>query len=509
MNAMFKKALLMLLALAMILSVAACGTKDSSDGASGEKVTVNIAFGAMANSLDPIREDINTTISICNHIYDRLIEFDANYNWVPSVAKSLPVKVGPRSWTIEIDLENHKFHNGDMLTMDDVVYSLLRIKDIPKSADTGAMIESVTYEGNVITITSVDEDNTFMPRVLLMCIIVSKSDIETRGEDLAVFNDPIGTGPYRVVEFIPGNTAIFETWDGYLKPKPQIDRLVFTAIPDNAARYIAVESGQIQYAFRVTPFELDMAKAKGGFNTIDMESNRVMSFLFNCEREPFDNVNVRRGIMHALNVDAYNALLGGRPVALSHIFVGFDLFYAPSNRLQYNLEEARRLLSAEGYTPDNPLRFSLLHFEADPGFEMFQADLRTVGVEMTLEMVEFSVYLSREGPGDFDVTWVSAPNRGGDALVDLDRYDYNFVGMRNLSRYFNPRVQEIIGAMRVSNDQQELRTLGREINEILANDIPQFSVYNTRVICVMDGGLTGVTIRPDMQQNFRNASYNP
>ena len=512
-----KRKLCILLVLVFVLGLAAaCGGEEAPPATGGEgggappagaagPVEINVAFSVVPNGLDPISEDINTTISVANHFYDRLVEIDVNLNQVPGVATSWR-QVDDFSWEFDINLD-FVFQNGKPLTMEDVVYSIERLADIPKSADLGAVTESVSYEGNVLTIKLTVHDNSIMPRLLAFSHIVNKEYMETGGDD-ALYLKPIGTGPFMVTDFIPGTHVILESWDGYPFAKPQIDKITLTAIPENTSRYIAVETGQLQYAGLITAMEAELARSEPGLSVLDAQSNLIIPFGFNCERPPFDNVNIRRAIIHALDLESISQLMGGRSRVGSPLFAGFD-YYVPSPGFpEFDLDKARELLEAEGYSPSNMLRMETLFFRPDPGIELFQSDLRTVGVDLVTSQVEFSVFLSREGVGDFDGLWTSNPNRGGHWLPDLDRLDYdNFLGMRNLVRYRNQRVQDIISILRTTNDEQQIRALTLEINEIIGHEVPIVGVFLMPILSVMDERLTGVEILPNLQQNFRKAVF--
>ena len=483
------------------------GTGDTGNAGSTESsapVEITAAFSVLPNGLDPVWEDTNTTMSISYHIYDKLVEIGQDYSLIPGVAKSWN-EVDALTWTFEIDLE-FKFQNGDQLTMDDVKYSFDRLIDIAKSADTAALIDSVTYEGNILTIKAKEPNVTTIPRAFYTAPIVNKAYIEANGDD-AVFLKPIGTGPYKLTEFTPGTSVTIETWDDYPFTKPHINKINFTAIPENSSRYIAVESGQQQYAGLVTAREAQTADGESSLSVLRGDSNRYVGFGFNCEKPPFDNVNLRRAIVHAIDRENIALLNGGRPPVQSMLFGSFDLYADPASMPEYDLDKAKAMIEAEGYGASNPLKFSVLLWQPDPGLELIQSSLKSIGVEMTLEQVEFSVFLTKEGPGEFEGVWTSAPNRAGTPLTDLDRYDYSFAGSRDITRYSNPAYNEIAYKMRVSTDPAELKSLAMQAHEIIGQDVPMVGVFLTPIISIMDAKLTGVTVRGDLIQSFRYATY--
>jgi len=515
---MKKRLFAILLVFALVFSLAACNKSSNNAGGSpapgnspaapGKKVEVTAALGVIPNSLDPCSEDTNITLSLCFHIYDKLFELDpVTYKRIPGVAKSFK-EIDSMNWEFEIDL-SLKFQNGDSLTMEDVVYSIDRLKSIPKSSDTGKQIKSITYDGNILKLSATENNSAIIPRAVAMAPIVSKAYIESGGDD-AVYKKPIGTGPYRCVEFTPGASLTIETWDGYVGPKPQIDIIHWVLIPEAAGRYIAVESGQVQYAGLVTRMEMDLAEKNPNVNTIQGISNRMLGLEFNCEKAPFDRTNVRRGILHAFDRENFCKLQGGRPPIKGALFCGFDEYYIdPPGLPEYDMAKAKELLEAEGISPANPIDCVIIYFPQnnDPGLEMFKTSLATLGINLILDLIEFSVYLQREAFGEFDMIFTSQPNRGGHPMTDLDRLDEDFIGTRCHPRFHNQEYQRLIKLLRASTDYEEQKKLILEIKTLYGHEAPIAGVYLTPILCVMSKGLTGVTVRADMIQSFRFATY--
>ena len=532
---MKRKLFAILLILALMLGLAACNTTSTDDsagpggasepgsssapgsstapgssggGSGGDPVEITLAFNAIPNGLDPISEDLLVNMCISNDIYDRLLTRDSEMNLLPGVAKTW-TQVDGMTWEFEIDM-NLVFSNGEPVTMEDVVYSVTRLKDIPKSLDVGNVIESVTYEGNVMTVKFTEVNNILLARLVSYFILVNKAHVEAGGDD-AIYLNPISTAPYKVTQFIPGTTVVLETWDGYAYDKPQIDKITYIAIPETATRYIAVETGQAHYAALVTALERDLAERDPNLSVIISPSFRSIHISFNNEFGPASNVNIRRALAHAIDRDSMCALLGGRPPVRSLLFGGYpDLYMDPPGQPDFDLDKARELLEAEGYGPGNPLQLELIYSPVvDPSIELYQSHLASIGVDVTLTQLEFSVYLDRENAGEFDLMFTSGTNRGGHPLTDLDRFDKNLIGSRNISRFSNDRAQELLERMRVTQDAQEMRTLSLELNTILGEEVPNVGIYLQPLMSVAAKGLEGVILRPDQQQSFRYCTYNP
>ena len=482
------------------------GSSSSGDTSTKKPVEIIAAFNSIPNGLDPISEDVSVNLSISLDVYDRLIWLDGDGNWLPNAALSW-WQVDELNYEFEIDL-NLVFQNGDPLTMEDVVFSITRLKDIPKGAEIGTLIDEVTYEGNILRMKITQPDNSIVAKLNTQVVIVNKTYIEENGDD-AIYLKPISTGPYKVTEFVPGTRVVIETWDGYAYEKPQIDKITYIPIPENSTRYIAVETGQAQFAALVSDLEVSLAEGNSDLSVLrKTDTSRNPCFAFNCESSLFSNVNVRRALVHAMDLDSMCALMGGRTQNKMMLFAGYpDFYYIPAGFPEYNLEKAKEMLAAEGYSESNPLKFTLTYWVMDPAVELYQSMLSSIGVEMELDFVEFSVYLTREGSGDFDMIFTTQTNRGTHPLTDLDRFNANLIGSRDLSRFYNARVQEIIPIMLSTTDQQELQNLAREISTIIGEEVPMVGVFLTPAISIMDKGLSGVLIRRDLWSTFRHATY--
>ena len=519
---MKKRLLALLLALILVLGLAACGTGNNntpepgntnntpnqsnpSTNAPAAKNAVTVAIESVPDALDPSASDLNTSLTVARHIFDKLVEFDMGYNWMPAVAKSWK-QVDDLHWEFEINLD-YVFQNGDKLTMDDVVFSIERLKNVPKAADAAACIKDLDYKDTTLFITLTEPNNVSIARFLSICFIMNKAYIQANGDE-GLYTNAIGTGPYKVSNFVPGSTITVETWDGYPFKNPQVEKITFNAIAERASLYIAVETGAAQYGGFVTGLELKTAESNNKVYGISVSSQIVRNIQFNVEQPPFNDVNVRRAIGHAVNRDAWCMLDGGHDKSESIIANSFPQYYASSNLPEYDLDKARDLLTAAGYGPGNPLSFEILGYRPDSGYELLQADLKQVGVEMKISVLEFSRWLEHESTRTYTAVWVGLDSPSGNAVEDFNRFDLGWLGSRNNTGYQNDRIDAITKILRVSTNESEIMTLFKEASDILAQDVPHIPVYCDTLMAVAVNGLTGVQIRSDMVVNFREAVYN-
>jgi len=499
----------------MVLSLAACGksgtpsspsSPDKPGTSPAKPVEIVFAISNTPNGLDPISEDNQNTIMVCSTFYDRLVEIRAADNsWAPGAAKGWK-QVDETTWEFEINLD-HKFSNGEQLTMDDVKFSIERLATIPKSADAFKGIAGISYQGNILTIKLNKPNNTIIPQIIYMCVIVNKKYIESGGDE-AVYTKPIGTGPYTVTSFTPGGDLVVEARADYPFGKAQIDKITFKAIPEVQARYIAVETGQAQFAGILSPMELKLAEEKGTFTIINKTSQRSVLMTLNTEKPPFNDVNLRRAMAYALDRDSIAALNGGRVPIKSPLFGGFPAYYhEPVNLPEYNPEKAKQLFEAAGISPANPLTVTFYYWQPEPGIEFYQAELLKLGVNLDTQMVEFSVYLNHEATGDFDIVFTGSRNQAGSYLMDTQRVNSNFIGSRNIARWVNADAMTLVEEMLVSTDQERIKALGVQLADLVGDQCPIIPWILNPAICVMDKKLTGVEVRGDLVVIIRGMEY--
>jgi len=529
-----KKLVILLLALALMFGIVACGgggaDSDTPGGSSGPgdspggqggtggsggqgtttpggpPVEISVAYAAIPNSLDPVSEDIAYSVSILDHVYDRLFFIDEEGNWTPAVAKTWK-QVDALTWEFEIDL-SFVFQNGDQLTMEDVVYSIERLESIPKGLDAFRTLAGVSYEGTLLTVKLAQPNNTAIDRVNYICVIVNKAHIEAGGDD-AIYRDILGTGPYVVTEFTPGGSVSLELWDGYPFDKPQIDKINFIAIPEIANRYIAVETGLVDFAGWLSAFEMQFARDDGRFNLRERASTRALMISVNVDKPPLDNINIRRALGHAMDRESVCDLNGGRPMAVSVLFPGFGADYSMKSEYlaEYDMAKARELLEAEGISQSNPLTIEILHYTVDPAIELYQSSLRSLGVNLVATQLEFTVYLQRQADNEYELCWSGFPNVGGVPLTNLVRIDSSAIGTRNYARFADPEVDELCRRVLATTDQRELMNLVKTLNDIASQQGIYIPMFTEGIYAVMHKGLSGVILRADQRQSFRFATF--
>ncbi|MCL2006662.1 MAG: ABC transporter substrate-binding protein [Treponema sp.] len=488
--------LTLVLCLVIAASFSACRGRQTT--AVSNEITVIMA--SIGNNMDPqVANFTNTTIKM-NHVYDTLLRLDDSLGLVPAVATSWRT---PNNLTYEFVIgEGYRFHNGDPLTMDDIIFSFERLSNIPQTASLSNRIASVSGAGNVLTITLTAPNSAFL-RDVAPIILVNRRHVLASGDAYA--NNPIGTGPYVVEEYIPGDRMVLRAWEDHPFGRARLDKITFRGIAEEVARYIALESGDANFA-PIGARDFARAQDNNSLIAVEKQTTNTNFVSMNTGMPPFDNVNIRRAMAHAYDKESFARINPGRVPIDSMFPTMFATYHSASGTPQFSVDEARRLLTAEGYSAANPLRFDVITYGAgDPIIEAYQAILRTVGVEMSIVNMEFGVFLEQMMRGEYQMLSGGWNNTTGSELSAMASYWTGSFGQSNISFFVNDRADELYDIVLRSTNQNEIITSTREVQEIAAQYMPIIPTFRNNVFYGMSRNLRGVEILTNALYSFREA----
>lgn len=479
-----------------------CGKKSTSESAaSGSSKELTVAVTAVGNNLDPVVANYTDTSSIMSHVYDNLLNVDSKFNVTEGVVSSWSQ---PDSTTYELTMgKGYVFQNGQAATLDDMMYSLQRYANISQKASVWKNIASVTGNGNVMTVKLKSADSSFL-RDLVSTPLLSKSYCEKVGDKYA--NAPIGTGPYKVASYTPGESVVLETWDAYPSTKPSIQKITYKGIKEDSARYMAIESGSAQFS-AVSASDLKRAKSNSKLSTNSTVSTTTGFVAMNTSKAPFNNVTVRQAMAYAYNTKGYLSVATGSKSVIDSMFLkGTPYYSSASDKISYNLKKAQELLASAGYTKENPLTFTIAGYGAtDPVMQAYQADLSSIGVKVTLQSYEFGTFLNMMQNKKYDMLAGSWSEPTGDPLSAAECYWSGSFGSMNISFYSNSKTDELYNQLKASTDKTEMTKISQEIQTIAWQDVPMFPTYTTNETYAYVKGLSNVDISAVGTVSFRHA----
>ena len=322
---------------------------------------------------------------------------------------------------------------------------------------------------------------------------------------------PVGTGPFRFVEYLPGAVVRYESNPDYWRKPPALDALVFEITPDSGVRFEKLKAGSCQVIPSPNPADIAVIRAEDGLEVLQREGLTLAYLAFNTTEPPFDRARVRRAIARAIDKAAIVAdVFKGAGVAarglLPPLMPGYD---GAAGGEPYDAEAARQALSAAGVT-DIATRIWVLPaqrpYNPDPArmAEMIGADLGKVGVSAEIvspPAEEFmAATLAADRQGSVLLGWTSDNGDPDNLLTPLLGCDA--VGISNRAAWCNPRFDAILNQARTSVDRSERARLYGEAQRILADEMPVVPIAHAVVTVATVAGVSGFVVDPFGRHNF-------
>ena len=311
---------ILLIACLVSLVAAACGG-DGGDGdgdgtGDGDLAEVTWALPDLPDVLLVPHDWTTYSGAIMSLVEEGALAFGDDLSLQPALAESFEA-TDPTTYVFTLR-EGVTFHDGSPLTAEDVVFTIEWNMDPDNASQLAAFFGSVdgveaTAE-NEVTVTLTKPDAQFQYSMAHMSGFIMKQDqLESAGENFGTPDElPLGTGPYRLVEFVPDDRVVLERYDDYWGEPGAAERIVIRSIPDSQTRLLAMQNGDIDGTFDVPVSEVDQWEGLEGVTVITAPSNGVYQLILDQETPPFDDIHVRKAIAFAVDREGIvQAVLNG------------------------------------------------------------------------------------------------------------------------------------------------------------------------------------------------------
>lgn len=548
-----KKWLTIVLAVVFLMSVTLTGCGGSKDTATtpdaGKDQTTTtpaeapkqntLVFGRGGDSvsLDPANVTDGESLNVTKNIFDTLIDYqEGNTQLEPALAESWEPSEDGLTWTFHLK-QGVKFHDGTDFNADAVVYNFNRWMD-PEHPQHNGDFPYYGYmfggykgdEGHVIKEVVAKDDYTveiqlnfpqgpFLNNIAMTAFaIASPTAIEKYGEQFG--DHPVGTGPFIFKEWIRNDKIVLDKNPNYwVQGAPKLEQLIFKSIPDNSARFIALQSGDIDLIDGVNPDDVTLAENNPDLKVWLRPSMNVGYLAFNTEKAPFDNKKVRQALSMAVNkqalIDAfYNGLAEPAKNPLPPSLWGYN---DAIQDYEYNLEKAKALLAEAGY-PDG-LSTDFWYMPVPRPYipqgkkiaEAMQSDFAKIGVATNLVTEEWATYLEKTGIGEHTMAFLGWTGDNGDPdnfiYVLLDKDNAKGPDAGNIAFYKNDELHDILIKAQQSSDIEERTALYLKAQEIIHEDAPWIPLVHSTPPLVGKKNIEGFAPHPTGSDKFTNIYF--
>lgn len=468
-----------------------------------------IAQGTDAVTLDPHDVTDSPTASIVSHMYETLFELMPDGSIEPNLAESYEVSDDSTVWTINLR-EGVTFHDGTPMTAEVVKGSMDRFLD-PDNAFTFRFlldrIDEVVVTGPLQI--ELRLATPFAPLLAHLThnttAIVLPSAVEEFGE--AFGENAVGTGPFMLDAWDRGSRIDMVVNEDYWGDVPAIDGVSFLAVPENTTRMALVESGEAHVAVRVPPQDIARLNAAPDITVENVSSLRTIYMYFNHTLEPFDDVRVRQAFNHAVDKQEIAEFVLGGAVRPSDAAIAPGIFgYTDVGEYEYDPERARELLAEAGF--EDGLSTTLYspsgrYLQDIQITEAIQSQLAEVGIDATIETLEWSAYLdkTREPAGENDVPvallgWGTVTGDADYGLYALFHTSQHVPDGSNRAFYSNPVVDDLLDEARVTPDPSVRESLYADALQIVRDDAPWLFLHSETQLVAVNDAVEGLVIHP-------------
>ena len=501
-----KKKLMAFLLLASLLCAAltGCGgsstektpeggqTQTGSTDAVANEITVGIAQD-LDDSLDPHLAVAAGTKEVMFNVFEGLMKPTSTGDLTPAVAESYTVSEDRLTYTFTLR-EGVKFHNGDEVTAEDVVYSISRCADTTDGTplvEAFSVIQSVeAVDARTVAITISEPSNEF---ISYMTTAILPADYDQ--QDTA----PVGTGPFKFVSRAAQDNIVLEKFDEYWGTPAYLDKVTFKIMENADSLVMSLQSGAIDLCSHLTSTQV--AQLGGDFYVAEGTMNLVQALYLNNAEKPFDDVRVRQALCYAVDkqgiidlaFDGYGSPIG------SSMYPAFGKYFDESltNYYTKDVEKAKSLLTDAGY-PNGFEMTITVPSNYQPHIDTAQVlveQLKEIGVTAKIELVEWGTWVSDVYAGrqfQSTVVGVDASNMTARALLERFTSDY----AKNFINYNSADYDALFQQALTTYDDAEQTAIYKAMEKNLTENAANVYIQDLADLVAVRQGLEGVTFYP-------------
>jgi peptide/nickel transport system substrate-binding protein len=311
-------------------------------------------------------------------------------------------------------------------------------------------------------------------------------------------NQPVGTGPFKIVEWNRGTGVVLEAHDGYWEEGlPKAARVNWNFYPEEDSRVLALQAGEIDVVNSVPEQQIPQLQESGEI-IVEPIPGVVHDYIaFNCAEGPFSDVRMRKAVAHAIDKEIIvEGALWGYGQATNIPFPETSPWYVETPVYEYDPEKAKALIEEAGFGDGLDIDMPVPGFSPLPTVaELVQADLAAVGINLRLVQTEWAtywpeIYLKTQ----FDITVMEYSAR-----VDPDQTfhpRYHSEGVHNATKYANERMDELLDAGRSETDTDRRKEIYDEVQTILVDELPWLWLFLPDVTMGWRSNVTGFRQHP-------------
>lgn len=475
----------------------------SGEESDGEDTNQEIAFATSSDAvgLSPIDTNDSVSAYMLEQLYDTLFVHNPETMEIePHLVESYET-LDDTTWEFKL-LEDVEFHDGTPLNAEAVKYTFEALLDEERAAPRASLLETVEaieVEDEYTVVIHTEEP--YGPLLAALSHVNASIVSPEADESGELMTEPVGSGPFKFESWASGDNIVVTKNENYFKGAPDLDKVTMHVIPEYASAVGMLETGQVEFLPNIPSEHIPRIEDMEDVE-LDVTPGTGINYLtFNMEKEPFNDLEFRKAVSHAIDRDEYVDQLNGAGIQDNSI-IGPEVFgydeEAQEFGYDYDPEEAQRIID-ENHFDETPITLLVAnegHFVLMS--EIVQAQLMEAGFDVSIEMMEWGAFLEQAAEGNYEMAFISWANSTADGseLFYPNLHSDN-IGATNRARYDNEEFDELVEQSRTTIDQEERLELLHEINEFATNDAVWVPMHHANVSVAYHESVENLIISPN------------
>ena len=480
--------------------------------------SVTLAVASTFTTMDPYDANDTLSLAVTKSFYQGLFAFDKDLKLVNVLAEGYLVSKDGLEYTIRLR-QGVKFHDGTVFKADAVKAVMDRVTNPDNKLKRYNLFNRVarTEVLNDYTVKIVlKEPFSAFINVLAhpSAVMISPAALKQYGNKDIAFH-PVGTGPFKFVEWKQTDYMKAEKFSGYWKAGyPKVDEVIWKPVVDNNSRSAMMQTGEANFTFPLPYEQAELLKGKGALDIVTGPSiiQRYMSM--NVKQKPFDNVKVRQAINYAINKDALvKVAFSGYAVPMDGVLPQGVDYAVKTGPWPYDVKKAKALLAEAGYPNgfETELWSAYTHTTALKIIQFLQQQLAQVGIKVKVQALEAGQRVekveSSPNPDTAPVRlyyagWSSSTGEADWGLRPLLASEAFPPKLFNTAYYKSDKVDSDIAQALTVTDRAQKAALYKDAQTEIWKDAPWAFLVTEKVLYARSKNLKGVYVMPDASFNF-------
>jgi peptide/nickel transport system substrate-binding protein len=472
--------------------------------------TLRIGWIPGAKTLDPHFSVEFSERHVFYMAFNTLVALDRRFNVVPELARSWQVSPDGKRVTFQLQ-QGVKFHDGTDFNADSVKWNIERILDPQTKSPQRAQLEPAIASVAVVDpyTVAIELKKPFAPLLAALAerpgFMLSPTAAQKPEQDFG--RRPVGTGPFRFVEWVRDSQVTLERFPDYWeKGKPYLDRVIYRVVPDPTVRLTMVRTGEVDIATDVDSKDIPSLRNEASLQVSEMKpAARWTALQWHVDEPPFNNKALRQAIALAIDRNELRDVLlrGFGEPARGPVSPGLWWSDPSFQGIGHDLDMAKKKLAEAGYPNGFRAKFVV---ENTPQWirqtELLQAQLHKINVGMDIEPVNPADAYARvlqKKTNWTHASWTQRADPNG-LLYIL----FHSKGHANTTGYSNPKVDELLEQAGGTYEVERRRPLYHSAERMITDDVPYVFLNYTAEFAVMSRKVQNWGWIPDLIPRFRD-----